>query len=324
MPPGMGPSSTLASDTARELALAVVQAHEGSVGGGGGGGTHSRSMSVCSSPSATVAGAGATVASGAGLGSIMVSGSSRSRSHSRSRSASVVTELSDAELTATGAAAAHSHTHVHAHTPVDFAAIAEAEDELDHARHVRVAAGIDLQRETDLGRIPSDSVGSASPTVPLPIRRASVLGGAAAPGDRVRADVSSVAVGATAGAPPPHSPGSLFAPAVEGSRGLFGGAGGFARVTSASGAWGGGGGGGGGGAGGAGGGRLGVGGGASGSSGAAPYSAIALLDAARERPVSLHDVLLPTAVWGEAEATSFSRRRISGVSSSTNLPRPKD
>jgi tRNA wybutosine-synthesizing protein 4 len=82
---------------------------------------------------------------------------SRSGSRSRSRSRSVTTDSSDVEIhggsVSVASNAPHSQVRLHTHTPVDFEAIAESEDELLHARHIREAAGIDLQRETDLGRI---------------------------------------------------------------------------------------------------------------------------------------------------------------------------
>jgi hypothetical protein len=147
--------------------------------------------------------------------------------------------------------------------------MAEAEDELGRVRHVREAAGIDLQRETERGRLsrfpppPSSAAvdeaglgsGAAPPLAPLAALHSlgDVRGGGSS-----RMSVASEA-------PSPSTP--LHAPFAFASRSHAVAAGSSAGVGAASA-------------------------GAEAAHGGA-YCAASLLDAARERPVSLLDVLLP-------------------------------
>jgi hypothetical protein len=163
--------------------------------------------------------------------------------------------------------------------------MAEAEDELGRVRHVREATGIDLQRETERGRLsrfpqpPSSAaadeagLGNGAAAPPLaPLAASHSLGGARGGGSS-RMSVASEA-------PSPSTP--LFAPPAMASRSL--------AVAAGSNA-----------------GGMGASAGAEAAHGGA-YCAASLLDAARERPVSLLDVLLPISPRAPAE------RRIAGPS----------
>ena len=146
---GRAAGALTTADSAKELAIHVVQSHQLA-------NNSSSSSSLlpslhrngeCSSPDAHLGG------EGGGGGFLSNTGhGSRSGSRSRSRSRSITTDSSDVDVGGSSGRS-HSQIRVHTHTPVDFEAMAEAEDELLHARHAREAAGIDLQRETDLGRI---------------------------------------------------------------------------------------------------------------------------------------------------------------------------
>jgi len=142
------------ADSAKELAIHVVQSHQLANNSSSSfvPGLHRNGdSSQCSSPDAHL---GGEVGGGGGGGGFLSNTGRRSRSgsRSRSRSRSITTDSSDVDVGGSSGRS-HSQIRVHTHTPVDFEAMAEAEDELLHARHAREAAGIDLQRETDLGRI---------------------------------------------------------------------------------------------------------------------------------------------------------------------------
>jgi hypothetical protein len=160
--------------------------------------------------------------------------------------------------------------------------MAEAEDELGRVRHVREAAGIDLQRETERGRVgpgrfplPPSSVatdeaaggfgGAGGPTAPLaPLAIAhSFLDVGVRGGGSGRMSVASEALSPST---------TCGAPAGLASRGLP-----AAVVDVAHGG---------------------------------TYCAASLLEAARERPVSLLDVLLP--VTRDARAPAGPRALLRG------------
>jgi hypothetical protein len=148
-------TSSATADTAKELAIHVVQSHQLANNSSSSNPQHRAEGSQCSSPDAHLGDEGGGGGGGGGSHILYNSGRrSRSGSRSRSRSRSITTDSSDVDVSGSSGHS-HSQIRVHTHTPVDFDAIAEAEDELLHARHVREAAGIDLQlqRESDLGRI---------------------------------------------------------------------------------------------------------------------------------------------------------------------------